>query len=81
MTTPNVSRASADNSRRCPGGCHTRIPLTLFVCAADWLRLPFHYQQPIQASYRRDQAAYERACTTARAWYRDNPPTESGATP
>lgn len=75
MTVPSSpARAAADNSRRCPGGCNNRIPLNLFVCDTDWLRLPFALQQPIQASYRRDQAAYDKACTSARAWYRDNLP-------
>lgn len=73
MTAPSPAGAPSDNSRRCPGGCQLRIALDLFVCPTCWVRLPYEYQQPIQAAYQRDQDAYRQAVITACRWYVDNP--------
>ena len=71
MAALSPSRAAADNSRRCPG-CPTRIGINDFTCPDCWVRLPFALQQPIQATFRRDEQAHQRALHSARAWYRNN---------
>lgn len=71
MPALSPAGATSANSRRCPG-CTNRIPINEFACPDCWVRLPFRFQQPIQATFRRDEQAHQRALQSARAWYRDN---------
>lgn len=71
--SPNPARTPADHTHWCPGGCQRRVPDRLFACGDCWVRLPFQYQQPISATYRRDPNAHHEAMRAARRWYQDNP--------
>lgn len=71
--TPSPARTPADHTHWCPGGCQRRVPNRLFACGDCWVRLPFRYQQPISANYRRDHDKHAEAMAAAVQWYADNP--------
>lgn len=75
MTSASIpSRVPAAPTRRCPGGCHTRVRLDAFACEPCVARLPFAQRQQLQASRGRDLVAYRTALHHARVWFGTHPP-------